>query len=174
MVENDIKEYRALRQQVDELCDKFTDMHRSQLSCKKGCDSCCESLRIFPVEYYSIQQELAGKKIPPIKWHHRYSKKCRFLVNSACAIYDSRPIICRTQGLPLLYENSTGTAYELSVCQLNFKGMSVDTFNMDNALFMPPINSKLFMINHALVNSSNLAKKSPKFRIKLNTLRFDL
>ncbi|MBI9068103.1 MAG: YkgJ family cysteine cluster protein [Salinivirgaceae bacterium] len=162
--------YYNLRDELDKACEKFTSMHISQLECKKGCDSCCESLNIFPIEFYALQEELVGKNLPKFKWSQKFGKSCRFLKNGECQIYNSRPIICRTQGLPLLYENKTGTGYELSVCKLNFKGVKVDTFTMDNALFMPPMNSKLFLLNQAFVSKFTHKKIDHFKRFKLNTL----
>lgn len=170
MTENFLSDYYKLRDEVDEACEKFTLMHQSQLACKKGCDSCCESLHIFPIEYYAIQEEIIGKNLPKHKWNHQFGKSCRFLKNSECQIYNSRPIICRTQGLPLLYENQSGTGHELSVCKLNFKGIDVNTFNMDNALFMSPINSKLFLLNQAFVANFSHQKMDGFKRFKLNAL----
>lgn len=169
MDQNLVKLYKDLRLHVDALSVMLSHKHHSQLMCKKGCDMCCESLHVFPIEFYTIKQELADKPIPEQKWKNRFSKSCRFLVNSECTIYESRPIICRTQGLPLLYENSQGTAYELSVCQLNFKGVDIQMFNMDNALFMPPINSKLYLLNQKFIKT--LPKSlAPHKRIRLNSL----
>lgn len=164
-----IEQYKALRNKVDKESNRLTSMHKSQLACKKGCDLCCESLKIFPIEFETIQKELEGKHIPVKKWTHNFGNKCRFLVNSVCTIYESRPIICRTQGLPLLYEKQDGTGYELSVCQLNFKGVDVNVFSMENALFMPSINSKLFLINQEFVQNHPKVR-SPQARVRLNSL----
>lgn len=163
-----INAYLSLRNELDGLIKKYELMHQLKMECKPGCDSCCESLKLFPVELDAIKNEVDINALPSLKLKHRFGKKCRFLVNHKCSIYNSRPLICRTQGLPLLYENSTGNAYELSVCKLNFKGVEVNDFNMDNALFMPPFNSRLFLLNQSYI--SEKYKEVDEFsRLKLNT-----
>ncbi len=170
MKEQLLNKYFELRADIDKAAQKFETMHKSQLKCKKGCDSCCESLTIFPIEYTAIQKELGNEFVlPPKRIFNKIGKKCRFLVNGACSIYNSRPIICRTQGLPLLYESLNGQGFELSVCKLNFVGIDVTKFNMENALFMPPFNSRLFLLNKDFIEKPDV-KSKPTQRYKLNAL----
>lgn len=166
-----IKAYFELRDELDVAASKLESMHQSQLSCKAGCDSCCESLRLFPLELAAINYELGHSvTLPPKKWRNTKTSKCRFLINHQCAIYASRPIICRTQGLPLLYENQDGEGYQLSVCHLNFKGVDVNKFYDGNALFMPPFNSRLFLLNEQFVELQQSTKVSSFSRYPLNAL----
>lgn len=165
-----ISEYYKLRNDIDAEISGFEKMHAAQLKCKKGCDSCCESLTIFPLEFMAIKKELGDSvELPKKLLFNKFTKSCRFLVNGECQIYNSRPIICRTQGMPLLYENRNGSGFELSVCHLNFVGVNVSTFNMENALYMAPFNSRLYLLNSEFVNSEKNVNK-PHKRIKLNTL----
>jgi hypothetical protein len=163
--------YKELMDEVDESSLKLQVMHQKHLTCKKGCDSCCESLRLFPIELAFINDALKneGAILPKKRWN-KYTKACRFLVNGACSIYEHRPLICRTQGLPLLYEQADGSAFELSVCTLNFKGVDVSKFNTENALFMSPINSKLFLLNQQFVESLKTKKITVFSRYRLNEL----
>jgi hypothetical protein len=62
---------------------------------------------------------------------------CVFLKDHGCAIYENRPIICRTHGLPLLYMNDE--SWELSTCELNFTNFNDDDFSDENTY--PQINS---------------------------------
>lgn len=162
--------YFDLCLEIDKEISKLELMHDSQLNCKKGCSSCCESIKIFPIEFYAIKSKVEIKRHPKLKLKHKFSSKCRFLINDACILYNYRPIICRTQGLPLLYETNSGNTFELSVCKLNFKGLRVDSFNMRNALFMAPFNSKLFLLNKEFVENFNIRTYKPTDRLKLNIL----
>jgi len=162
-------EYYLLRNQIDKEIERFENMHEIHLQCKIGCDSCCESIGVFPIEFYAIQNELKSNTLPKKLLKHNFTKECRYLINGVCKIYNSRPFICRTQGLPLLYENFEGTGFELSVCQLNFKDVKVATFNMDNSLYMPPFNSKLYLLNRKFIDALSKQFK-PTQRIKLNKL----
>jgi len=170
MNEQLLNKYFELRNDIDKAASKFEAMHKPQLKCKKGCDSCCESLTIFPIEYDAIQKELGNAaELPKKKLFSKLTKSCRFLVRGECFIYKSRPIICRTQGLPLLYENMEGSSFELSVCKLNFVGVDVTKFNMENALFMAPFNSRLFLLNRDYIKTIKFDFKATQ-RLTLNKL----
>lgn len=166
---NFFDDYFGLRTDLDKQIQTLEKEHNNSMQCKLGCDSCCESIRIFPLEFDAIRYEISNKQLPPYKFKHAFSKSCRFLKNGQCQIYESRPIICRTQGLPLLYENREGAGYELSVCKLNFVGVNVSTFTTSNALFMPPVNSRLFLANQKYIETLNKNLKVTT-RIKLNKL----
>lgn len=167
---NYYEQYYQLRADIDATITKLEQTHANKMQCKQGCDSCCESIRVFPIEFNAIKKEQECYEKTPYKFKHGITKKCRFLKKGVCQIYNSRPIICRTQGLPLLYENAIGNAYELSVCKLNFKGIEPSFFNLENALFMPPFNSRLFLLNQAYVNSLTHSTYKNTDRIKFNKL----
>ena len=69
-------------------------------------------------------------------------------------MYESRPIICRTHGLPLLFMNDE--QWELSACELNFTEFDDEEFKEENTFPQDTFNSKLFMINKRFVESSGL------------------
>ena len=166
-----LEKYYQLRSDIDKVSISLEKQHVSNMKCEKGCDSCCESLTIFPIEYDAIIKELGNSiSLPKKKFLNSYTKSCRFLVKGACSIYKSRPIICRTQGLPLLYENINGNDFELSVCKLNFVGADISKFNMENALYMPPFNSRLFLLNKDYIEQNLKYDTNPTKRIKLNNL----
>ena len=76
---------------------------------------------------------------------------CPMLVEDRCSIYESRPLICRTQGLPLLMEAEDGEA-EIDFCPLNFTAPdAIDdlTQDPDAAHFVPldDLNLKLALVN---------------------------
>ncbi|MGE4288197.1 MAG: YkgJ family cysteine cluster protein [Salinivirgaceae bacterium] len=171
MDKNLIEDYYKLRNEIDAASEGLEKKHKNQMACKKGCSMCCESLRLFPLELAAIRQEL-GEYIQqlPKKRFRLNPKACRFLVNDICTIYASRPIICRTQGLPLLYENKQGTGFEFSTCRLNFKEVTIQSFNNANALFMSPFNSRLFLMNQQYIKQLNNSKLSSVSRFKLNDL----
>jgi len=91
------------------------------LACRAGCRDCCmDGLTVFEVEAANIIHHAAvllgdEEPFPP--------GQCAFL-NSAgeCRIYEYRPYVCRTQGLPLRWEdeNTNGDPVEMrDICPLN-------------------------------------------------------
>lgn len=124
--------------------------HHKHMQCKNGCDLCCIDFSIFPVEYYSILNDLKSENINPHPHQNENNETCVFLKNHSCTIYDHRPIMCRTHGFPLLYANDDGD-YELSVCELNFTDFNFGDFTMKNTLPQDKFNSMLFVLNRQFV-----------------------
>ena len=72
---------------------------------------------------------------------------CPLLVEDRCSIYESRPLICRTQGLPLLIEAEDGEA-EVDFCPLNFTAPgAVDDLEEMHLVPLDDLNLKLALVN---------------------------
>lgn len=163
--------YITLRNKIDAESNKLEQRYKLEIVCTKGCDSCCESLTVSPIEYYSIKEEIAKlSNLPKNKIWNGLTKSCRFIVGGECTIYQYRPIICRTQGLPILYKSLNGNDYELSACNLNFTNRDVATFDMNNSLYMSPLNSQLFILNNEFIEENHKGKYKPTDRLKLNSI----
>lgn len=149
-----IRDYYTLRESIEEASSAIAQQHPSHMKCQKGCDSCCMAISVFPVEFYAIQEEQREFLEQADRPEPGDETACRFLVDHACTIYTSRPVICQTHGLPLLYMNSEGTAWELSHCEQNFREVPVEAFHSENTLVMDTFNSRLFQINQAFVSEN--------------------
>lgn len=111
--------YSALDSHVHSIEEK----NKSRINCKKGCFSCCkDDLEVFGIEAEYIrknQQEFLKTNSPaPIG-------ACAFLnEEGACRIYDSRPFVCRTHGVPIAYlqEDEEGEFELRDICPLNEEG----------------------------------------------------
>jgi len=143
--------YQELINDVDRHSKKLTSIHSKHLHCKMGCDLCCMDYRIFPVEFHTILNRIRKDKsfIKPEKQIDEST--CIFLKNHACTIYENRPCICRTHGLPLLYMNDDNE-WELSNCELNFTDFDFDEFDSENTFPMDRFNSKLFVLNKQFIS----------------------
>ncbi len=161
--------YHSLIGEIDELSEVLSAQHTSQMQCKEGCSSCCESISVFAVEFDSIQRQIKDEKIllPKRGLFQSITKGCRFLVKNRCSIYSIRPLICRTQGLPILYRSATSNHYELSVCKLNFKKVSPSFFNDGNALMLSPFNTRFLLLNQAYLKEVKPEEKNINLRRKL-------
>ena len=161
--------YYSLREEIDSLCESLEKVHEKQLNCKKGCDLCCMAISVFPVEFYAIRAELDFEALPelPIPTD---AAQCRFLVDHSCTIYNSRPIICRTHGLPLLYRSMDSEEYELSLCELNFKEYDFEDFDEENTYPMDRINSQLYRINKDFAAGFEGGRYNEQDRIPLSDL----
>lgn len=144
--------YHKLKKEVDAVSAKLSAEHNKHLQCRKGCDLCCMDYSILPVEFYAILDELKKENFNTnnLQQNTKNEKDCIFLKNHACTIYEWRPIICRTHGLPLLYMNNDGE-WELSNCELNFKEFNFENFSEKNTFPQDKFNSRLFLINREFV-----------------------
>ena len=161
--------YHQLRKEIDAFCGSLEKIHENHLNCKKGCDLCCMAISVFPVEFYAIKAELEPETISVLQIP-KDEVLCRFLVDHCCTIYNSRPVICRTHGLPLLYMSLDIDEYELSLCELNFTEYDFEDFDEENTYPMDRINSQLYLINRNFVASFEDGKYGEQDRIPLAEL----
>ncbi|MBN1117211.1 MAG: YkgJ family cysteine cluster protein [Bacteroidales bacterium] len=143
--------YINIRDKVDEECQKLWKVHHKQMKCKEGCSKCCQSFKILPVEFHAIQKVLKDKDIKINE--NATPDQCKFLVDNRCVIYEHRPMICRTQGYPLVRLNEEAGAYEVSFCDLNFIGYPLEKFEHNNVFYEDTFNSKAYMLNKEFIQT---------------------
>jgi uncharacterized protein len=117
--------YEQVEQRVRELCS----LHASRLVCRKGCHNCCvDGLTIFEIEAENIRQHHADLLL--VDDPHPQGA-CVFLDRAgACRIYEHRPYVCRTQGLPLRWIDTLPdrTPVEMrDICPLNGQGEPLES-----------------------------------------------
>ncbi len=91
---------------VEDSAQRLSRHHGERLRCGRGCCDCCvDELTVFEVEALYIGSryaELLQEETP------RPEGACAFLDSKGdCRIYDARPYVCRTQGLPLRWIHET-------------------------------------------------------------------
>ncbi|MBN4049432.1 YkgJ family cysteine cluster protein [bacterium AH-315-N03] len=124
-------EYLGLRAKVDAFAAEVAA--RSDLTCQSGCSGCCQvQLEVCDVEANALRQAIQA--LPPERREalaeRDSSSACALLdADGRCEVYEARPLVCRTQGLPLRYPANTvpvdavmGRAGDADVtwCPLNF------------------------------------------------------
>lgn len=103
-----MRNYQELVRRVDLLCETIGARLEGHLVCRKGCDACCLHLSLFPVEAAVVAE--AVKILAPLQLlklrdraeNARSDGPCPLLEDHVCLIYQARPMICRTHGLPIL------------------------------------------------------------------------
>ncbi len=116
--------YEQLRERTGQL----EQAHASRTQCRKGCCICCvDEITVFEVEAENIRRHHSdllehGTPHPP--------GACAFLAeDGSCRIYEHRPYVCRTQGLPLRWIDQAGdgrTVEYRDICPLNEPGEPVE------------------------------------------------
>lgn len=143
--------YYELIEYVDKKIKKLEKIHSDNLVCKKKCSSCCLDTSVLPIEFFSILNMLKQKNIVP----EEENGNCIFLKKDLCTIYEMRPLICRTHGLPLAYgEDEDPLKRNISFCELNFT-KEVPEFGPDNVLDMDEINIELVRLNENFIKTND-------------------
>ena len=120
---DNLDNYRQLLARVDALCLEIGSILQGQITCSEGCSSCCTSITIFPVEAAALQAALAAlptEAAATIRRHveeHADGERCPLLSRHRCLLYDARPVICRTHGLPIIFAADNGK--QVDCCPLN-------------------------------------------------------
>jgi uncharacterized protein len=156
---------KELIAETDSECRRLEELHSGMMVCREGCTSCCMDFKIFPVEFFSIAENLTGEEIKFNK--EAMDGECPMLVAGSCVIYESRPFICRTHGLPLLAMGEDG--WEISHCGLNFTTGAPD-FNETNSFIHDRFNSRLFMLNKEFIKTLKEGDYTEFDLIKLSRL----
>jgi uncharacterized protein len=123
-----LENYLALRSRVDELCQRTSALLHAEISCRPGCDACCRHLSLSAVEAAALRDACAALPEPDaarIRAAARAAEPddpCPLLHDGLCLLYEARPIICRTHGLPLLISRDGEKGVDF--CPENFRGLS--------------------------------------------------
>lgn len=171
--------YHQLIEGVDDLTSQLNERYKSHLQCGAGCSGCCHHhLSVFAVEAAVLteaiqalpedQQARIRQQATDVNEKEACGERvaCPLLVDNLCSVYESRPLICRTQGLPLLYEADDG-AQEIDFCPLNFESDAAIAELQDEHLVpLDLLNLKLAMANVKYCQAND--NDEPHQRIKMS------
>ncbi|MCK4997909.1 MAG: YkgJ family cysteine cluster protein [Anaerohalosphaera sp.] len=167
-----IQRYRQLTREIDALANNLTGIHNDHILCAQRCCRCCIDLSVWPVEFYSILDQLRQAGITNLSFDTKAS--CGFLADSLCQLYQFRPLICRTHGLPIVFLNddTNPPEYSVSFCDDNFTAIEPEKyeFNSANTLNIDDLNAKLYNINLAFLEEFPDKQLTDKTRIELREL----
>ena len=118
--------WSALAARADHFFGQVLASQRAHMQCGPGCDACCrQDLALCTLEAFVLLTGL--DQLPPdqrassARAAKHGAPPCALLGDGGrCVAYEHRPIICRTHGLPILYQEQGSEQGSLSVCHLNF------------------------------------------------------
>ena len=165
---------------MDQLTAKLQARYSKHLVCRAGCSGCCHHhLSVFPVEAEETRAAIEALPAPirdRVEEQAREVLKreaqarpvsCPLLVDDRCSIYQSRPLICRTQGLPLLMEAEDGEQ-EVDFCPLNFtEAGAVDDLDEDHLVPLDVLNLRLALVNLEHRRETRLGDEASGERVKM-------
>jgi Fe-S-cluster containining protein len=118
-----LENYHQLVARVDALCRGILEVLNDRINCSEGCSDCCTAITLFPVEAAALRaalEALPEQQQTAVLRHataHADGERCPLLEHHRCLLYAARPIICRTHGLPIIY-NAEGQR-TTDCCPLN-------------------------------------------------------
>lgn len=152
-MEDALANYFAFVAKVDDLCARIVTEFPDQITCHAGCSGCCRHISLVWVEAMALAYALTrlpANEIEAIRLQAEASDPdgpCPLLVNDRCALYEHRPIICRTHGLPILTPEESGRA--VTWCHENFTG--IDTLPGTAVIDIDRLNIILDSVNRLFI-----------------------
>lgn len=153
-----IQEMENFYLEVEKVKSKIEKLNKSRLNCRKGCSFCC----VDGITIYQIEAEYILAKSRALKPKNNINNKhgqCAFLNDrNECLIYEFRPYVCRTQGLPLKWydidDNDVLVEYR-DICPLNLKGKPIEELNGKYFWEIGPFEQKLSNLQVKYFNNGN-------------------
>ncbi|MEI6306062.1 MAG: YkgJ family cysteine cluster protein [Deltaproteobacteria bacterium] len=159
-----LENYRQMLARVNDLCNGIEKALQEHLKCTQGCSSCCKAITLFPVEAAAITVALASlptEQAAAIRHKvedHCDDESCPLLHDNSCLLYDARPIICRTHGLPILYlENGE---QHMDCCPLNL--VQCKSLPGNAIIDLERLNALLVAVNAQFLSLSDLPNNFPE------------
>ncbi len=131
--------------EVDMGSARLSAIHADRLQCRQGCNDCCSDyLTVFEVEAHYIQHyqaELLASEQPSAPGTCAFQDE-----QGGCRIYEHRPYVCRTQGLPFrwLDEHDDGRVVEMrDICPFNDIGEPIEELPEEHCWAIGPFEELL-------------------------------
>ncbi len=172
MINDLFTNYKKIMANVDEFSRRILNAYPQDIVCNHGCSACCkQELHLLPVEFYYLQHYADCLQYADIRLSASSPDTacCILLHNSGCLLYEHRPIICRTHGLPLLI-TAEGQQWR-DCCPKNFhENTLLKNLPEQDLLHLERLNTILISVNRLYAARSGI---EPGTRIAVSRLASD-
>ncbi len=169
--DKELENYHSLVRKVDDICAAVNSEFAEQIQCRAGCSGCCREITLFPVEAAAMMMALA--RLPAGETAKLAATSgtdnggsCPLLSDGLCLVYASRPIICRTHGLPLLLK--VNGENQVDFCPENFQGAK--SLPGQAIINLDLLNHALVAINELFIKSTTAAFLKSGQRLSISAL----
>jgi hypothetical protein len=148
--------YRALVAKVDAKVAEISARHPAALACRAGCHGCCQpGLTVNSVEAAHLAAFLAADPARRARAREAVAAdahagtRCALLAaDGRCSVYEARPIVCRSHGVPVQVLRTTIAKVKTrDVCPLNFVGLPLAELPAGDLIDLDTLNTLMALID---------------------------
>lgn len=166
----------ALYEKLEAFFTAARARHGAALTCKAGCSSCCERrFSVTTIEAEVIREGLAALASASPARRGELARRASDVTASACpaldpdgrcAIYEARPAICRTHGLPIRFGSAGAREHDgearrlpiIDACPKNFVGQDLAAIDPSAVLDQEKLSLVLGAIDLAFAAAAGLPR----------------
>ena len=164
-----VRQYVAqLHAVVDQLLEPLHQQHANRLQCR---------IDVPSAAWTALRLRSGGCRIRSFLHGHRLAPapvgRCAMLDETgACRVYEVRPYVCRSQGLPLRWGETSpeGPVEHRDICPLNEAGPALETLPADQCWALGPIESRLAHAQQTAQEARGEPADGPLKRVRLRSL----
>ena len=162
-----VARFEALAIGVERGFDAIRRRNDGCMECQKGCSDCCRCrLSITRVEQANLRRGLA--RLPESVRRElaerataETQEMCPALdANGACQVYESRPLICRSHGVPLRHRYPVPLVQptRIDVCEKNFTEVSTNSLPPEDVMDQTSLMAELAALDVEFCDEHGLAQ----------------
>ncbi len=155
--------YHELTDRIDAFFARVAARHAADLRCAAGCDACCRTrLTVTGVEAAAIRAWAAARsdaERAAIATAARTDDptRCAALDDGGrCRIYDARPLVCRSHGVPVRMRDARSLPVVHS-CELNFRARGPAAADPDCILDQELVSTMLGLVDREHTSATGAA-----------------
>lgn len=163
--------YRDLTAKIDAFFARVAARHGDDLQCAAGCSACCrQRLTITAVEAAAIEAWAATRaaaeraEVAAAAAAAAPDACTALAADGRCRIYDARPLVCRSHGVPVRMRSARGLPVVES-CDLNFRARGPAAADPDCVLDQELVSTMLGLVDRRFAAAD--ASGAPPARVDL-------